>query len=122
MAALVFVGVVKMQQTGCVEGTGQDYVRLESPTGVVELHPAFDTTKTILPEGQAASITADTAALSGVFELTYSNLTIQVINIGVTYSDVIASSGANTVVIHVPRATPLAWQVGNKLNVGVVRA
>lgn len=120
MAAITFTGTIVMQQRGCIEGSGQDYARLESPTGIAELHLTNNTTSTI-PVGTAVTLTADTASIGTPWDFNFSNMNITAIAIGAVYDDVIATSGTNTFSLHIPHGTVTGWVLGNKLNIGVRR-
>lgn len=118
MAAIVIAGEIVYRTQGCAEGAGQDYYRLEGANGVVEAHPAFNTTSDSLSR-RAAVITIDNVPLSGAFLLRYDGLIVSRINVGAVHRDIICAAAGSAIVIHVPVAQPVTWVAGNSLNVGV---
>ena len=120
MSAFTLTGTIVMQQRGCIEGSGQDYARLEAPEGKAELH-LTNNTSSVIPVGTAVTLTADTASIGVGWDFNFSNMSITAINSGVTYDDVIATSGANTFSLHIPHPHGTGWTLVSKLNIGVKR-
>jgi len=112
---------VVAQYTGCKEGAGQDYLRMESDdrvSGIAELHLAFDTSGSLL-RGVRVTLSSNNAALVGTFDRTISSAVISTIGAGTVYNTVVAISGANALVLHIPRLVAHGWIIGNSINVGI---
>lgn len=123
---ITFTGTLTAQQRGCTEGAGQDYVRLTSPAGVIELHPTYNTSGTLL-EGLPAQMGIDltTGSIGTGWDFTYGNLNIlSVASFGVlpVFGVIVAFAAGTGVGISLfQQAVPVGWIVGAKINVGIKR-
>jgi len=127
---MTFTGVITFQMTGVVANSGQDYVRINAPNGIVELHPAFNTTKLLMVVGTPGQVAVDTASVSPGWDMAVANVPIISVGLGQTfnplippnYDVVVISNGTTSMGISVPHGNiPAAWLVGATLNTGFKR-
>lgn len=125
--SLNFSGSVVYRTIGVTESSGSadgaDYVRIEGPTGVIEIHPATATSRTIYIVGSNAALLIQSGTvLSGSnYTTTYAGGTVAQTGTGGVghWDDLVYTAGTTAFVAHVkPGAQPFPLP-GTALVIGV---